>query len=65
MKPIFGANQRWAMARGEESVVQEGITGFDIVVRRVFSDGRPDETFTTHYNMQPRIVEKRKCPKKN
>lgn len=53
-----------ALAPGEESVVQEGLTGFDIVVTRVFSDGRPDETFSTHYNMQPRIVEKRKCPEK-
>ncbi|MGH2805716.1 MAG: VanW family protein [Actinomycetota bacterium] len=52
------------LARGEENVVQEGITGFDIVVRRVFSDGRPDETFTTHYNMQPRIIEKRTCEKR-
>jgi vancomycin resistance protein YoaR len=52
------------LARGEESVVQEGITGFDIVVRRVFSDDRPDESFTTHYNMQPRIVERRTCEEK-
>lgn len=50
-----------SLAKGEEILVQEGITGFDIVVRRVFSDGRPDETFTTHYDMQPRIVERRRC----
>jgi vancomycin resistance protein YoaR len=52
------------LAPGEESVVQEGLTGFDIVVTRDFSSGHDDETFSTHYNMQPRIVEKRKCPKK-
>ena len=50
---------------GEESVVQEGLTGFDIVVTRDFSSGHADETFSTHYDMQPRIVERRKCPKKN
>ena len=49
---------------GEESVVQEGLTGFDIVVTRDFSSGHDDEIFSTHYDMQPRIVEKRKCPKK-
>lgn len=53
------------LAPGTESVVQEGLTGFDIVVTRDFSDGRSDETFSTHYDMQPRIVEKRKCPKRN
>ena len=52
------------LAPGTESVVQEGLTGFDIVVTRDFSDDRSDETFSTHYDMQPRIVEKRKCPKK-
>lgn len=54
-----------ALAPGTENVVQEGLTGFDIIVTRDFSNGRSDETFSTHYNMQPRIVEKRKCPKKN
>jgi len=53
-----------SLAKGEERVVQEGLTGFDIVVTRVFSDGRPDEHFTTHYDMQPRIVERRTCRKK-
>ena len=52
------------LAQGEERVVQEGLTGFDIVVTRVFSDDRPDETFSTHYDMQPRIVERKNCPKK-
>jgi len=54
-----------SLARGEERVIQEGLTGFDIVVTRVFSDGRPDEHFTTHYDMQPRIVERPKCERKN
>jgi vancomycin resistance protein YoaR len=54
-----------ALATGTESVLQEGLTGFDIVVTRDYSNGRSDETFSTHYDMQPRIVEKRKCPKKN
>lgn len=53
-----------SLAKGEENVVQEGLTGFDIVVTRVFSDGRPDEHFSTHYDMQPRIVERRTCEKK-
>ena len=53
-----------SLAKGQETVVQEGLTGFDIVVTRVFSDGRPDEHFTTHYDMQPRIVERRSCSKK-
>jgi vancomycin resistance protein YoaR len=53
-----------SLAPGTENVVQEGLTGFDIVVTREFSNGRSDETFSTHYDMQPRIVEKRKCPKK-
>ena len=53
------------LVRGEERILQEGLTGFDIVVTREFSDGRPDETFSTHYDMQPRIVEKKKCPKRS
>jgi len=54
-----------SLARGDERVIQEGLTGFDIVVTRTFSDGRPDEHFTTHYDMQPRIVERRRCRRKS
>jgi vancomycin resistance protein YoaR len=49
------------LERGEERVVQSGITGFDVVVRRIFTPGNRSETFTTHYDMQPRIVERRRC----
>ncbi|MBW3594138.1 MAG: VanW family protein, partial [Actinobacteria bacterium] len=62
--PKTRCREKKSLARGEENVVQEGLTGFDIVVTRVFSDGRPDEHFTTHYDMQPRIVERRRCDKK-
>ena len=60
-EPKTKCRENESLARGEERVVQEGITGFDIVVTRRFSDDRPDEHFTTHYDMQLRIVEKRRC----
>lgn len=49
------------LGKGEERVVQAGITGFDVVVKRIFNPGNRAETFTTHYDMQPRIVERRRC----
>ena len=61
-EPKEECRENESLAAGEESVVQEGLTGFDIVVTRVFGDGRPDEHFSTHYDMQPRIVERRRCP---
>ena len=63
--PKTECREKESLAKGEENVVQEGLTGFDIVVTRTFSDGRPDEHFTTHYDMQPRIVERRSCRKKD
>lgn len=50
------------LEKGEERTIQSGITGFDVVVERVFDPGDRVETFTTHYQSQPRIVERRKCP---
>ena len=61
-EPTETCRENASLDRGEEIVLQEGITGFDIVVTRTFSDGRPDETFTTHYDMLPTLVEKRRCP---
>lgn len=51
-----------ALEKGEERTIQSGITGFDVVVERVFDPGDRVETFTTHYQSQPRIVERRRCP---
>ena len=62
--PKTKCRENRSLAPGEERVVQEGLTGFDIVVTREFSNGRSDETFTTHYDMQPRLVERRRCDKK-
>jgi len=53
-----------ALAKGEKITTQEGIDGFDVVVKRIlhYPDGTmKTETYFTHYKPEPIIVQQRSC----
>ncbi|MGI8775755.1 MAG: VanW family protein [Actinomycetota bacterium] len=50
-----------SLNKGEDRVVQQGNTGFQVIVKRLFRNNGTEEVFRTRYQMQPRIVERRRC----